>query len=311
MIEGIFISADLPVVYELFWNIFEWDKLIPHVKSIHNITSDSIEQHIVMEVENGKKRYQIETVRKAKKNKEISFHQLDSKSIISKHDGKWLFYSKGKGTFVECHHDLELDCPKFFSNILSNYVWNKYIKKNSEKTLRTLKLESEFIGDRFSLVVPNSNYLEHKFDIDLPVNRAFDIISDPKLWVKMYSKTAKYVKILKQESELVEFLLVEMVGKKRLSSHILMRKDNEKKKLYYQHINPQYPIKDMIIHWFFIESEKGGCTFIIKREYRLQLPNLCCRLLSKLIENIICQHVQDYRSELIKSIDGVSNIDEK
>ena len=90
MFERIFINADISTVYSVFWNIFEWDRIIPHVEGIIDIDSTENYQHVYMKIKSHKKSYTIETERTGKIDECINFKQLNSNSIITEHSGSWL-----------------------------------------------------------------------------------------------------------------------------------------------------------------------------------------------------------------------------
>lgn len=298
MFERIFINADISTVYSVFWNIFEWDRIIPHVEGIIDIDSTENYQHVYMKIKSHKKSYTIETERTGKIDECINFKQLNSNSIITEHSGSWLFYKSGEGTIVESLHKLKVGDIGIISKLISKFVWKNYVRKNAVSTLETLKLESEFIVGNFSLVSDNSRYLRHEFNLKIPVEKCYKIISNPIIWTELYGNTAKMVKVRRESEQMVDFYLVELVGKWKLSSRIFMRKDGEKLSVYYQHISPRFPIKSMIIHWDFLKLDDDHSKFIIHREFQLRIPRFIYQILQKKIEKIIEEHVLDYQTEL-------------
>ena len=303
MVEKIFINAEISVVYQTFWNIFEWDEILPHVSQIKNIESRENYQHVLMDIDNRGRHYTIETIRTGIENRSISFNQVDSDSIISHHSGNWKFSVKGCGTLVECTHCIKIESLRWLSDIMSKFAWNFYIRRNSLMTLQTLKLECEFISDNFSQIYEQSQYIEHKIKLNVSTKDSFEIIANPKLWPKLYGQTAKLVNIRKESDKFIDFELVEMVGKWSLKSRIFMRQDKKKKRIYYQHINPRFPIKYMIIHWEFNELNDFTSEFLIRREFSLKIPRFIYILLETKARKIINHHVIDNQKEKEKLLE--------
>lgn len=291
------IKAPVHAVYNELQDMLKWPELIPHVSKIEPIEYDEKKQHVYMSVLNEKGTEVMETIRHFEEDNYVNFHQISMPKPLTKHNGIWKLEEHGDETIVRSIHDIETMYPFFLGNVGACIAWKFFIKKNSLMTLRAVKLKLEYPHNQTTRIVKKSCFIKHSIDVAIPIDKAYEVIGDPKLWPELYP-TAIKADILKENDELCEFKLVEYVGKKKFYSHSFLHKDPERKLIYYQHYPPSFPLKYMVIRWVFEKLDETHTRFTILREYDVRIP-----IIGKLIANtygkkVIKSHVDDYHRDL-------------
>lgn len=292
----VLIKAPIHDVYNELQDMLKWPQLIPHVSSIEPIEYDEEKQHVYMTVLSEKGTEKMETIRHFKEDEYVDFHQISMPKPLKVHDGIWKLRRAGEDTIVESVHDIQTTCP-VIGDLAAFFAWKFYIKKNSNMTLRAVKLKLEYKKNKSERIVKNSCFIKHSIDVEIPVDKAYEVIGSPKLWPELYP-TAIHADILQEDEELCEFKLAEYVGKKKFYSHSFLHKDPEAKLLYYQHYPPTYPIKYMVIRWVFDKIDERHTRFTILREYDIKIPIIGKILAYTLAKKIIRNHVKDYFQDL-------------
>jgi len=292
----IIINAPLKAVYNELHNIKKWPEIIPHVKKIEVIEYDDEKQHLLMSVYSKKKIEEMETIRHFKYCDYIDFHQISMPKPIKRHDGIWKFYDYKNKTMVESIHEIETSIP-IIGNLSALIAWKGFVKKNSDLTLRAVKLKLEYRNNKSTRIINKSCFIKHSIDVEIPIKQAFNVIGNPKMWPKFYP-TAINVDVLQDTGDLCEYRLIEYVGKKEFHSHIYQHMDYENNLLYYQHYPPTFPLKYMVIRWVFEKSDDRHTRFIILREYDINIPIIGKILAYTVAKKIIEKHVDDYHRDL-------------
>ncbi len=286
------VNAPVEKVYHFLYTIRKWPDWLPHCQEIRIKSENSDHQHLIMVIKKKAGMEEIETIRTFKPDKCIAYTQPHPPKPLRIHDGQWILNPVDKGTIIESVHEIKAG-NWILGGFIPFMVWHFFIKKNSLLTLQSAKLSLEDSGK----VIPNSCYLEHSIDFLMPLEEAFQTIGDPTLWPILFP-TAINVKVLRKESDLIEFELWEYVGKKPFFSHIHFHINQEKHQIWYRHYPPSFPLKDMIIRWNFEDVDNGRTRFTISREYRLQIPFLGKLIGKTFVKKIINHHVRDYHNDL-------------